>query len=84
MTKYDYYIKQVKPDDLKNFLRLSGGVGWKLIQIIIMQRIKPGLTLQQQPQMEILYECVMIRRCNGYPEDIEPEQEIDEQKTKGN
>jgi hypothetical protein len=76
--KYDYYVKQVKPEDFKNFLRLSGGVGWKLVQVIILQRYKQAsLIPNQMPQMEMLYECILIRKKNGEGiEDIEPDEEI--------
>jgi hypothetical protein len=77
--KYEYYIKQVSPTDFKNFLRLAGNTGWKLIQVIILQRMKPSLVVNQMPQMEILYEAIMIREQNSESiEDIESDQESEE------
>jgi hypothetical protein len=78
--KYEYYVKQVKPEDFKDFLRLSGNVGWKLVQVIILQRYKQNTLMPNQiPQMELLYECIMTRRKNGN-EDFEEAQEIEETK----
>jgi len=77
MTKFDYYVKQVKPDDLKYHLRLAGNTGWELAQIIILQRTT-SFTLGQMPKIEILYEVIMKRESRKQLENGEIEQEITE------
>lgn len=61
MQKFEYWIKDVTPEDAQNFLRMAGSKGWELISIIIKQKPKNFTAGGQYPQFEIFYSLVLKR-----------------------
>ena len=62
--KYKYLHSVIKFDLLKDELSYQGNQGWKLITAIILQSIKPGLTINGTPQIELTYHLIFIKEDN--------------------
>lgn len=65
MTKHwEYYIKLVAENDIKDHLRLAGNVGWEMIMLVIKPKPKSAVLAGQMPTMEIYYEVFMKREVS--------------------
>jgi len=58
MNKYTYIVTEIEPADLQDELCSLGAEGWELINIIPIQRVRPAIGLDGQPQVKNSYQCV--------------------------
>ena len=60
MNRIDYWVKDIKPEDLSGCLKLAGSQGWELCQMIILQTPK-NFVQGSYPSIEITYRLILKR-----------------------
>jgi len=62
--KYKYLLSVIKFDLLQSELNYQGQQGWKLVSSLVMQIVKPGLTINGTPQIELNYHLIFLKEEN--------------------
>jgi len=62
--KYKYLLSVIKFDLLQSELNYQGQQGWKLVSSLVMQIVKPGLTINGTPQIELNYHLIFSKEEN--------------------